>query len=106
MKSIIHFVIVLIIFFSCVTATTNGQVGTGRITPAAERIELYLPQLVAKKVGLIVNQTSTVKGRHLVDYLSEGGLNIHKIFTPEHGFRGIADAGEKVESEIDKATGV
>ncbi len=53
-----------------------------------------------------MNQTSTVKGKHLVDYLSEGGVNVQKIFTPEHGFRGTADAGEKVDSEKDETTGV
>ena len=106
MKSIIHLVLVLIICFSCVTTTSKGQANIGRITPAAERIELYLPQIIAKKVGLIVNQTSTVKGKHLVDYLSEGGVNVQKIFTPEHGFRGTADAGEKVDSEKDETTGV
>jgi len=106
MKSIFQFFLILLFCFSCVNSGTNGQVEEGRITPAAERTDLYIPQILGKKVGLIVNQTSTVRGKHLVDYLAQGGITIQKIFTPEHGFRGKADAGEKVSSEIDSSTGI
>lgn len=74
--------------------------------PAAERTDQYLPLLKGKKVAVFANQTSTVGNEHLVDVLKKAGISIKVIFGPEHGFRGTADAGEKVESAVDKATGV
>lgn len=75
------------------------------VIPAAERISLYHPELVGKKVGLVVNQTSVVDGMHLVDTLKLMGVDIKKIFAPEHGFRGEADAGEHVKDQVDQNTG-
>ena len=66
------------------------------IIPAAERVAVYAPLLKNKKVGLVVNQTSRVGDQHLVDTLLSLDIDIKKIFTPEHGFDGSADAGEKV----------
>ena len=89
--------------------TTSSQSGTqknARILPAAERLNQYLPLLKGKKVAVFANQTSTVGNSHLVDTLQKSGVLIKVIFGPEHGFRGTADAGEKVESAVDKATGV
>jgi uncharacterized protein YbbC (DUF1343 family) len=77
-----------------------------KITPAAEQLDKYLPLLKGKKVAVFANHTSTVGNTHLVDTLQKSGVTIKVIFGPEHGFRGNADAGEKVESTIDKATGV
>jgi uncharacterized protein YbbC (DUF1343 family) len=79
------------------------------ILPAADQPELYLPLLKGKRVGLIVNQTAVLTSRdnmHLVDFLMKEGVTIAKVFVPEHGFRGQADAGEVVNSEIDKQTGL
>jgi uncharacterized protein YbbC (DUF1343 family) len=76
------------------------------IIPAAERLDEYLPLLKGKKIAVFANQTSTVGNTHLVDTLRKSGVNIKVIFGPEHGFRGTADAGEKIESGIDKATGI
>src|SRR6476661_2430749 len=73
------------------------------ITPAAARTDLYLPLLKGKNVAVFANQTSTVGTQHLVDVLQKAGVHISVIFGPEHGFRGTADAGEKVESSVDKA---
>ncbi|MEQ1552765.1 MAG: DUF1343 domain-containing protein [Ferruginibacter sp.] len=80
---------------------TNGKVITG-----AERIETYLPLLKTKAVAVFANQTSSIAGTHLVDSLVKRGINIVKIFGPEHGFRGVADAGEHVENGIDKKSGL
>jgi uncharacterized protein YbbC (DUF1343 family) len=77
-----------------------------RIIPAAERLSEYLPLLKGKKVAVFANQTSMVGDTHLVDVLQKNGVAIKVIFGPEHGFRGTADAGEKVETVVDKATGV
>ncbi len=77
-----------------------------RIVPGAERMEQYIPLLKGKKVGLFANQTSMVGNTFLVDTLKKSGVNITVIFGPEHGFRGTADAGEKVGNYIDKETGI
>lgn len=75
------------------------------VIPAAERIALYYPSIKGKKVGMVVNQTSMVGGLHLVDTLKSMGADIKKIFAPEHGFRGKADAGEHVKDQVDNMTG-
>ena len=64
----------------------------------------YKDALVGKRIGLVVNQTSMVKGDHLVDFLLSNGMDVKKIFAPEHGFRGKADAGEKIDNSIDQKT--
>jgi uncharacterized protein YbbC (DUF1343 family) len=74
--------------------------------PGAERINVYLPFIKGKRVGIFANQTSVVGNTHLVDTLRKLGVDIKVIFGPEHGFRGIADAGEKVGNEIDAKTGI
>ncbi|MEX2594523.1 MAG: DUF1343 domain-containing protein [Anditalea sp.] len=79
------------------------------ILPAADRPEAYLPLLKDKKVGLVVNQTSILTQKnnlHLVDFLLGEGIKLQKIFVPEHGFRGDADAGEVVKNDTDKETGL
>jgi len=76
------------------------------IITGAERVALYQPQLKGKKVALVVNQTSVVKNKHLVDTLLKLGIDIKVVFAPEHGFRGKADAGEKVDDTKDTKTGL
>lgn len=74
--------------------------------PAAENLSSYLKLLKGKKIALVVNQTSTVGKTHLADTLLASGIQIIKIFSPEHGFRGKADAGEHVNNETDSKTGL
>jgi uncharacterized protein YbbC (DUF1343 family) len=62
--------------------------------------------LKGKRVGIFANHTATVGNKHLVDTLLSLGVKITKAFGPEHGFRGTADAGEKVENYNDPATGI
>lgn len=71
-----------------------------------ERLNLYLDSLKNKRVAIVGNQTSTIGKTHLVDTLLSLGINLVKVFSPEHGFRGNADAGEKVYSGVDQATGL
>lgn len=71
-----------------------------------ERFDFYLPLIKEKKVALFSNHTAMIRGRHLVDHLVERGINITAIFSPEHGFRGKADAGARVEDDVDEQTGV
>lgn len=77
-----------------------------KIVCAAERTGEYLPLLKGKRVALLVNQTSVLGNTHLVDTLLTSGVTIQKIFAPEHGFRGQADAGEHINNEKDKKTGL
>ncbi len=77
-----------------------------KIVPAAERLNEYLPLLKGKSVAIFANHTSTIGNRHLVDVLRDNKVNIRKIFAPEHGFRGKADAGEKIGNSIDEETGI
>jgi len=74
------------------------------IIVGAEQPAKYLPFLQGKKVGLVVNQTSSVEGKHLVDFLISHDVDIKYIFAPEHGFRGNHDAGAEVKDNIDPLT--
>src|SRR4026207_2450258 len=81
---------------------SNKQFDNQTIIPGAERINVYLPYLKGKRVGIFANQTSMVGNTHLVDTLKKIGINIKVIFGPEHGFRGVASAGEKIGNYIDE----
>ena len=70
------------------------------------RLDLYLDSLRGKRVAIVANQSSTLGDDHLVDTLLSLGIQIQKVFAPEHGFRGTADAGEKVWSHKDPVTGL
>lgn len=73
----------------------------------ADRSELYLPMLQGKTIGIVTNQTGLMSDKtHLVDFLVSKGVKIKSIFAPEHGFRGEADAGEKVKNGVDVKTGI
>lgn len=75
--------------------------------PAADLIDTYIGQLRGKRVGIFANHTSVLSnGRHLVDTLRSLGIDIRVIFGPEHGFRGTADAGDKVGNYVDEQTGI
>lgn len=91
--------------------------GTEDIILGANQTHIYLPLLEGKRVGLVANQTSviykdssqTIKNRgyiHLVDTLLKSNIDIIKVFAPEHGFRGLADAGEFVKDGIDTKTNI
>ncbi len=80
--------------------------GTKNIITGAEQTEKYLPYIKGKRVAILANQTSIIGEKHLVDSLQRLGVNIVKVFGPEHGFRGNASAGDHVNNEIDAATGI
>ena len=84
------------------TFSVNAQ----NIILGAERTDTYLSILEGKKIGIVGNQTSMIVNTHLVDSLISLGVNVVKVFSPEHGFRGKADAGAKVEDGIDVKTGI
>lgn len=71
-----------------------------------ERMTLYLDSLRGRRVAIVANQSSLIGKTHLVDTLLALGVQIQKVFAPEHGFRGTADAGEKIWSHTDPITGL
>ena len=77
-----------------------------KLVVAAERTDVYLHHLENKKVGVVGNQTSMIANTHLVDSLLSIGIDVVKVFSPEHGFRGKADAGAIIEDGIDSKTGI
>lgn len=77
-----------------------------RVVMGDEQIDAYLPILKNKRIALFSNHTGMIGQKHLLDVLLEKGMNVVAIFSPEHGFRGQADAGEKVSSSVDTKTGV
>src|ERR1043165_1643812 len=83
-----------------------GGFSQQRIIPAAERTDVYIPLLENKSVAVFANQTSMVYHTHLVDTLIKRGVNVVKIFGPEHGFRGNLDDGKNVENSLDNKTGI
>jgi len=78
----------------------------GKITPGAVQLERYLPLLQNKNIAIVVNHSSLVGKRHLLDVLLEHGIRVQKIFAPEHGFRGEADAGAHIKNSKDRRTGL
>lgn len=86
--------------------TNEAETHTQNILPGATQTHLYVDRLKNLRIGVVANQTSMVYQTHLIDTLLSRGLNIVKVYTPEHGFRGQADAGERIQSEIDSRTGL
>lgn len=76
------------------------------IIAGAEQLDKYLPALKGKKVAIVANQTATVGKKHLADVLLQKGIQLKTLFSPEHGFRGKADAGAKIKDGKDPITGL
>jgi uncharacterized protein YbbC (DUF1343 family) len=100
------FPITLLFFFSILSLQAQLPLNKNIIIPGAERMDAFLPFLKGKSVAVFANQTSMVKNVHLVDTLIRCGIKIVRIFGPEHGFRGTADAGEHLENGLDSKTGI
>lgn len=88
--------------FSCKLHAFDNEA----LIPAAWQTEVYVPLIEDKRVAFAGNHTATIAGTHLVDSLLQSGINIVKVFSPEHGFRGEAAAGEWVDSDTDSQTGL
>lgn len=102
------FLLTIIVAVSCTLlfAQTKTQSKSKPILPGAYQTAQYLPLLKDKRVGILANQTSVIGNVHLIDTLLSLGIKVTKIFAPEHGFRGSADAGELVATYTDKQTGI
>ena len=77
-----------------------------RVIPGDEQTDRYFPLLEGKRIAIFSNHTGMIGDKHLLDVLLENGFDVTAIFSPEHGFRGQADAGEHVSSTVDVKTGV
>lgn len=104
-----HLLPLMIIVVSCLS---SGAIEPERNRPGkkmktgADQTEKYLPLLNGKRIGVLGNPTTIIGKTHLVDSLQKVGVNIVKVFGPEHGFRGKASAGVRVADEKDSATGI
>ncbi|MDA0757903.1 MAG: DUF1343 domain-containing protein [Bacteroidetes bacterium] len=99
------FFLILIAFNYLSFSQDNNPISVG-----ANQLNEFLPELINLNVGVIANSTSKINNKkksiHLIDSLLKLNINIKKLFSPEHGFRGEADAGEKVINSIDLKTGL
>ena len=104
----------VVVFLSC--GNRSAKQNEVEIVVGANQLELYLPMLQGKNIGIVANQTSVIfkktitsatkQHTHLVDSLLNLGIAVKKVFAPEHGYRGIADAGEYVKDGVDIKTGL
>ena len=106
-----HLIFVLATF-SCSFCTSpkkmpvKNRIADTSIKTGAGQTEKYLSYIKGKRIAILANQTSVIGKTHLVDSLQKLGVNIVKVFGPEHGFRGSASAGDKVADEVDATTGI
>lgn len=96
------FFLSILFFSSCLVQSAEKEIV--KIETGAEQTEKFIPLLENKKIAVVANHSTNINGSHLVDSLLSLGIDIVKIFSPEHGFRGKADAGEHVKNYIDKKT--
>lgn len=95
-----YLILILVIASACTDAISVN------VRNGIERYDTYRDLLKGKKVGVVMNHTSRVGEQHGVDFLREQGVNVIRVFAPEHGFRGTADAGETIKNDTDVATGL
>ena len=97
---------ILIIILSLFSFSCQATEQSEKIKVGAEQTEEYIPALKGQRVAVLANHTAMVGEQHLVDMLISKGVKLVGIFSPEHGFRGGADAGEHVKNSVDEKTGV
>lgn len=101
--------VVFLLLLSCVGFANAQNEEKGDLVIGAERFDKLKTLLEDKRIGLVVNQTSILNNEiqtHLLDALLENGFQVKVVFAPEHGFRGIVDAGEIVKDSKDIKTGI
>jgi len=97
---------ILVLFWGLFFGACTAQNENESLQVGAIQTEKYLPRVQGKSVGVVVNNTSVIDGKHLVDFLREKDVNVSKIFAPEHGFRGDVSAGGEVDDGVDTETGL
>ena len=95
-------------FIICFTAVLLMLPGLlpAQVRTGAEQTESYFPLLKGKKIGIVANSSSAVGTINIVDFLIQKGFEVQRIFSPEHGFRLNAEAGQTLAGGIDSATGI
>ena len=99
------FALLILIQTGCYPQKKNA-IAQKQIRTGAEQTDKYLPLLKGKRVAIMANPTSIIGKTHLVDSLKSLGVNIVKVFGPEHGFRGNSSAGVAIQDEIDAKSGI
>mgnify|MGYP000081345088 CR=1 FL=1 len=99
MKARVCYIFIFLVGILSVSHAQNIIVG-------AEKDNFYIDLLMNKQIGVVVNQTSIAHGKPLVKFLLSEEVNVTRIFTPEHGYKGVADAGEQIEDSEERGTGI
>lgn len=94
------------ILLASLMALCTMSIKAESVKVGAEQTGEYIPMLKDKRVAILSNHTGMVGNKHTLDVMLENGVNVTTIFSPEHGFRGKADAGEHVSSSVDAQTGI
>ena len=111
MKKKLNYFLIKNTFLFCVFLLSYfSSISQEIVLPGINQLETIITNLQGKKIGVVANQSSILresnKNQHLVDYLIQNKIEIERVFAPEHGFRGKADAGEEIKTEKDKNTGL
>lgn len=106
MKVVFFVVFVAVLSTCCSSQPDRFPVNGPPVRPGAGRLDAYLPKLKGRTVGLVVNHSSRVGGQHLIDTLRTAGVEVVRLFSPEHGLRGTAADGEIVQSGRDPVSGL
>lgn len=112
LRTMKFFPFIIIALALCISCNSQKQsqdpqiVANVQIKTGADQTEKYIPYLKGKRVAILANPTTIIGKTHLVDSLKTLGINIVKVFGPEHGFRGNASAGAVIADETDPATGI
>ena len=93
-------------FWLVAAFATLSMAASAAVVVGAASTDEYVPLLKGKKVALLSNHTGMVGNEHVLDIMLAEGVNVTTVFSPEHGFRGTADAGEHVSSSVDEKTGI
>ncbi|MBR3589967.1 MAG: DUF1343 domain-containing protein, partial [Alistipes sp.] len=89
----------LVVLLCCLSASATAQ----EVMVGATDTESYMPLVEGKRVAILANHTAMYSSEvHIVDMMHREGVNIVGIFSPEHGFRGSVEAGEKVKNSVDE----
>ncbi len=104
MRKFVLFLFLIVTISHCSSQEKGNDAKT--IITGAEQTPVYLPLLKDRKVGLVINQSSIIKNRSLLDSLLSLGINVSVIFSPEHGFEGKGDPGEYIHDNQEGKSGI
>lgn len=105
-KYILFTTVLLLILPACAQKQNPVLTEYSEIIPGDSRLDSYLPLIEGKRTGIVANQSSVIGNTHLADTLIGRGIELVKIFCPEHGFRGTEDAGAVISASVDEKTGI